>query len=154
MSGKTILGVAVTLIGVVGLILLTTNEKGKEKDGKQNTIHVDAVIEAVDVSANTVTARSTLYVIPPHDNVGGAVFEAGSTDSHKDNATKYVRLPVMPQTELVEKKPQVGQRVILRLELLQQGSHVALVVTGIEEFTGVERIGVDWLDAPGTNGGN
>ncbi len=68
-----------------------------------------------------------------------------------DKATKYVRLPVMPEAKLKERKPKAGLHAILRLEMLRQAS---LVVVGIEEFTGAERIGVEGLDAPGTKEGN
>lgn len=170
MFGKTLLGVLVMVVGVAGLILPTQplpaadrisgDENGKAKDrkprndGKRKPISVDVVVEEVNLSANTITARSTLHVIPPHDNVGGVVYATGTTDAHKDQATKYVRLPVMPQAKLTKNKPKVGQRAILRLELLQQGSGFALVVVGIDEFTGLERIGVNWLDAPGAKVGN
>jgi len=158
MGGIIVLGVVVMMVGVVlaGLTLLTQTlsaaerisptEKERTKENKKDGICVDVVIEEVDFSTNTITARSTVYIIPPHDNVGGAVFKTGTTDSHQDKATKYVRLPVMPQAKLTEKKPKAGQHAILRLELLQQG----LVVVGIEAFTGLERIGVDWPDAPRT----
>src|SRR5262245_51033342 len=156
MGGMIVLGVVVMMVGVVlaGLTLLTQTlpaaerispaEKESSKENKKDSICVDVVLEEVDFSANTITARSTVYFIPPHDNVGGAVFKTGTTDSHQDKATKYVRLPVMTQAKLTEKKPKAGQHAILRLELLQQG----LVVVGIEAFTGLERIGVDWPDAP------
>ena len=71
----------------------------------------------------------------------------GTTGSRKDQATKYVRLPVMPEADLKKKKPKAGLHAILRLKMLRQG---ALVVVGIEEFTGAERIGVEGLDAPST----
>ena len=109
------------------------------------------MIEEVDYSANTITARGTIHVVPPHDKVGGQVSMTGTTGSHKDKATKYVHLPVMPEANLKDKKPKAGLHAILRLAILRQGS---LVVVGIEKFTGAERIGVEWLDAPGTKEGN
>jgi hypothetical protein len=167
MSGKSVLGVLVTMVGVAGLVLMTrpllladkvlADEQGGalknevKRDGKQRSISVDVVIEEVDLAANTVTARSTLYVIPPHDDVGGMVFMTGTSDSHKDQATKYVRLPVMPPAKLREKKPKVGQLAKLRLDLLEQDSTFTFVVVGIDEITGPERIGVNGLDAPVTN---
>lgn len=122
-------------------------EKGRAKEGKRDGICVDVVIEEVDFSANTITARATIHVVPPHGNVGGQVFMTGTADSHKDRVTRYVRLPVMPEAELQKKKPRAGLHAILRLEMLPQG---CLVVVGIEEFKGLERIGVDGIDAPGT----
>jgi hypothetical protein len=162
MGVRIVLGIVVMMVGIVlpGLTHPTQTlpaaerispaEKGRSKGKKKDSICVDVVIEEVDFSANTITARSTVYIVPPHDNVGGAVFKTGTTDSHQDKATKYFRLPVMPQAKLTEKKPKAGQHAILRLELLHQG----LVVDGIEAFTGLERIGVDWLDAPRTKKGN
>jgi RNA polymerase sigma factor (sigma-70 family) len=126
--------------------------EGVQKGKTQTGISVDVVIEEVDRSANTVTARSTLYVRPPHGNVGGLVFSTGTTGSHDDKVTKYVRLPVMPQAKLSEKKTKAGDHVILRLELLQENSCLTLTVVGIEEFTDLERIGVNSLDAPSTKG--
>lgn len=121
-------------------------EKSEAKQGRKDGVCIDVVIEDVDLSANTITAVSTVYVLPPHDNVGGQVSMTGTTNSHRDRATKYVRLPVMPEARIRKKNPKAGMHAILRLELLRHG---ALVVVGIEEFTEVERLGVDWLDAPG-----
>ena len=121
------------------------NDKKENKD-KKDALYVDVVIDEVDFSANAITARATIHVMPPHDNVGGRVLMLGTTDSIEMYVTKFVRLPVMPEANLKDKKPKAGQRAILRLEMSQQGS---LVVVGIEEFTGLERIGVNWLDAPG-----
>jgi hypothetical protein len=167
MSSKTVLSVLAMIVGITSLILptpflpavdqISADQKAKlkddqpKKDKNQNSVSVDVIIEEVSLSANIVTARSTSYVIPPHDGTGGAMLMIGATDCHKDQATKYVRLPVMPQAKLAEKKPKVGQRVILRLELLQQ--EATLVVVGIDEFRGLERIGVNFLDAPGTKDG-
>jgi hypothetical protein len=163
MSGRIIVGVMVVLVGVrlAGLTLPTKSlpaaeriSPAEKKWAKQNEMDrncVDVVIEEVDFSANTITARGTIYVVPPHKKVGGQVSMTGTTGSHKDQATKYVRLPVMPEANLKEKKPKAGMHAILRLEMLRQGS---LVVVGIEEFTGPERIGVEWLDAPRTKAGN
>jgi hypothetical protein len=158
MGGRTVRGFVVMLVGIVavGLALPTRTlpaakqtspaEKAKAKEDKKG-ISLDVVIEEVDFSANTITARATIHVLPPHDHVGGQVSMTGTTGVRQDQATKYVRLPVMPEARLKDKKPKPGLHAILRLEMLRQGS---LVVVGIEEFTGVERIGVDWLDAPGT----
>ncbi len=112
---------------------------------KKTAISVDVVIEEVDLSANTINARATSYVVPPHGNVGGAVFMTGTTDSKKDQATKFVRLPVMPEANIKDKKLKAGLHAIIQLQMMRNGS---LVVVGIAEFTGVERIGVDKLDAP------
>jgi hypothetical protein len=163
MGGKIILGVVTVMVGVVlaGLTLRTQTlpaaegnspaEKEKAKENSKDSICVDVVIEEVDFAANTITARGTIHVVPPHDNVGGVVFMTGTTDAHMDKATKYVRLPVMPEARLKDRNPKAGMHAILRLEMLRQGS---LVVVGIEEFAGLERIGVDSLDAPGTKAGN
>ena len=159
MKGKPILGTAATLVGVVivGMVLLSRlvpaaeraapNEQAKaDQADQQHAIAVDVVIEDLDLAANTITARATQHVIPPHDKVGGAVFMIGTTDSpHKHHATKFVRLPVMPPTDL--KKLRTGLHVILRLEMLRPG---CMVVVGIEELTKPEKIGVEWLDAIGT----
>ena len=164
MNGKTVLGVVVLLVGVavVGITLLpqtvpaaeraSPDEEAKAKKGKdkKDTIAVDVVLEEVDFSANTITARATTYVVPPHGSVGGSVFMMGTTDSNKDKATKFVRLPVMSEANIKGKKLKAGLHVILQLEMMRQG---ALVVVGIEEFRGLEKVGVDWLDAPGTKGG-
>jgi hypothetical protein len=163
MGGRIVLGVVAVMVGVAlaGLPLPTQTlpaaeriapaEKERAKGNKKDGICVDVVIEAVDFSANTITARGTIHVVPPHDNVGGQVSMTGTTGPHKDKATKYVRLPVMPEANLKDKKPKAGLHAILRLEMLRQGS---LVVVGIEGLTGAERIGVEWLDAPGTKAGN
>lgn len=163
MGSRIVLGVVAVMVGVVlaGLTLLTQTlpaagrmspaEKERAKENKKDSISVDVVIDEVDFSANTITARGTIHVVPPHDNVGGQVFMTGTTGSHMDKATKYVRLPVMREANLKDKKLKAGLHAILRLEMLRQGS---LVVVGIEEFTGAERIGVEWIDAPGTKAGN
>src|SRR5262245_14986316 len=162
MGGRIVLRAVAVMAGVVfaGLTLptqtppaaerLSPAEKERAKKNKQDSICVEVVIEEVDLSANTITARGTIHVVPPHDNVGGLVFMAGTTDG-QDKATKYVRLPVMPEANLKGRKPKAGLHAILRLKMLLQGS---LVVVGIEEFTGAERIGVEGLDAPGTKSGN
>jgi hypothetical protein len=157
MRGKTVLGVAAVMVGVaaVGMALrpqavpaagrVSPDEKDKDK---KDAIAIDVVIEEVDCSANTITARATNYVVPPHGNVGGTVFMMGAMDSpHKDKATKFVRLPVMPEAHIKDKKVKAGLHAILRLEMMRQGP---LVVVGIEEFSGLEKVGIDWLDAPGT----
>jgi len=163
MGGRIVLGVVAVMVGVVlaRLVLpaqalpaaerLSPAEKERAKETKKGSIRVGVVIEEVDFSANTITARATQYVVPPRGNVGGAVFMMGTTDGHKDKATRYIRLPVMPEANLKGKKPKAGLHAILRLEMLRQGS---LVVVGIEERTGAERIGVEWLDAPGTKEGS
>lgn len=117
-------------------------EEGKDK---KPAIAVDVVIEDVDRSANTITARATNYVVPPQGNVGGAVFMVGTTGSpHKEKATRFVRLPVMPEANIKNEKVKAGLRAILRLEVMRCGP---LVVVGIEESTGPEKVGVEWLDA-------
>lgn len=162
MNRKSILGVAAVLVGVVagGMMLLRDNPavqralaeeetQGTKRECDEGTITVDVVIEDVDVSAHTITARATTYVIPPHDNVGGAVFTLGTTDSpHNEKATQFVRLPVMPAADI--KTAKQGLHAVLHLEVRSPGY---LVVTGIDEFQGLERIGVDSLDAPGTEDG-
>lgn len=160
MKGKTVLGVVVVMVVVAagGMTLLSQavpaaerassdkEAKAKKDKGKKDAIAVDVVIEEVDLSANTITARATTHVVPPHGRVGGAVFMMGTTDSpHKDKAMEFVRLPVMPEARIQDKKLKAGLHAILRLEMMRPGS---LVVVGIEEFRGLERIGVDWLDAP------
>jgi hypothetical protein len=164
MGGRIVLGVVAVVVGVVfaGTALRTQTlpaaerlspaERERAKGSKKGGICVDVVIEEVDLAANTITARATHYVVPPHGHVGGAVFVTGTTGPpHKGKATRFVRLPVMPEANLKGKKPKAGLRAVLRLEMLRPGS---LVVVGIEELTGAERIGVEWLDAPGTKAGN
>jgi uncharacterized iron-regulated membrane protein len=113
-----------------------------------DAIALDVVLEEVDVAANTISARATTYVVPPHGQVGGAVFSLGTLDTpDKDKAMKLVRLPVMPEANIREAGLQAGAHAILRLGVSPQG---ALVVVGIDKFSGLERIGVDSLDAPGT----
>ena len=110
---------------------------------------LDVVLEEVDVTANTISARATTYVVPPHGQVGGAVFSLGTLDTpDKDKATRVVRLPVMPEANI--RGLQAGAHVVLRLGVSRQG---AVVVVGIDKFSGLERIGVDSLDAPGTKDG-
>ena len=119
----------------------------KAKD-KNNAMTVDVVLEEVDLAANTISARATTYCVPPHDQVGGAVFSMGTLDTpDKDKATRLVRLPVMPEAKIKKKGLQAGAHAILHLGVSRQG---ALVVVGIDKFSGPERIGVDWLDAPRT----
>lgn len=165
MRGQPILGVAAAVAGVavVGMILLAqvvpaaerasppTATKAAEGKDEKPAIAVDVVIEDVDLSANTISARATNYVVPPHGNVGGAVFMMGTADSpHKEKATRFVRLPVMPEANIKNEKVKAGLRAILRLEVMRRGP---LVVVGIEESTGPEKVGVEWLDAIGTEGG-
>ena len=90
MGGRIVLGVVVVMVGVVlaGLTLPTRTlpaaerispaEKERAKENKKDSICVDVVIEEVDFSANTLTARGTVHVVPPHDNVGGHVFMTGT----------------------------------------------------------------------------
>ena len=119
----------------------------KAKD-KNNAIAVDVVLEEVDLAANTISARATTYLVPPHGSVGGAVFSMGTLDTpDKDKATRLVRLPVMAEAHIKEKGLQAGAHAILRLGVSRQG---ALIVLGIDKFSGPERIGMDWLDAPRT----
>ena len=107
---------------------------------------LDVVLEEVDVAANTISARATTYVVPPHGQVGGKVFSLGTLDTpDKDKATRLIRLPVMPEADI--RVLQVWAHVVLRLGVSRQG---AVVVVGIDKFSGLERIGVDSLDAPGT----
>jgi hypothetical protein len=165
MKGKPIIGVALVIAGVaaVGMTLrphaVPAAERaspkedakvGKDED-KKHAIAVDVVIEEVDLAANTITARSTTYIVPPRGNVGGAAFMMGTMDSpHKEKATKFVRLPVMPEANIKNKKVETGLHMILQLQLMRRGS---LVVVGIEEFTGPENVGVEWLDAIGHEDG-
>jgi len=157
---KPILGVAVvmTCVAVVGILLprvIPAAERDSSQEaaqaekvrGKRQAIAVDVVIEEIDFTGNTITARATEYVIPPHDNVGGIMFRTGTTDGHKDKATRFVRLPVMPEAELKNKNVKTGLHAILRLEMLPRGP---LVVVGIDEYRGPERIGVESVDAVGT----
>ena len=116
---------------------------------ENSVITLDVVLEEVDLAANTISARATNYVVRPHGQVGGSVFTMGTLDTpDKDKATRLVRLPVMPEANLKEKKLEAGTHAILQLGVIRQG---ALVVAGIDEFGGAERIGIDWLDAPRTN---
>ncbi len=117
------------------------------KQTRKSEVCIDVVIENVDFSANTITAVSTVYVLPPRGTVGGQMFMTGTTGSHRKRVTEFVRLPVMPEARLQKKKPKAGMHAILRLELLRPG---ALVVVGIEEFKHAERLGIESLDAPGT----
>lgn len=153
---------------VVGGLFMTGTVSGQQSDNKKGgtvaptaepvkqnekkaTITVDVVLEDLNRSANTISARSTVYVIPPHGDVGGMVHMDGTIDSpRKEKATKFVNLPVMPSANLKDSKLKAGQHAILQLEVLPQG---ALVVVGVEEFCGLEKIGVDSLDAPRTKGG-
>lgn len=115
---------------------------------ENSIITLDVVLEEVDLAANTISARTTTYVVPPHGQVGGSVFTMGTLDTpDKDKATRLARLPVMPEANLKEKKLEAGTHAILQLDVLRQG---VLVVVGIDEFGAAERIGIDWLDAPGT----
>jgi hypothetical protein len=165
MRGKPIfcfVAVAMTGFAIAGVIIVAQvvsaaerafpKADAKAEEGKDNksAIAVDVVIEDVDLSAKTITARATNYVIPPHGNVGGAVFMMGTTDSHKEKVTKFVRLPVMPEGDITNKKVKVGLHAILRLAMMRRGS---LVVVGIEELSGPEKVGVQWLDATGTGTG-
>jgi hypothetical protein len=158
--GKPILGVAVVMAGVaiIGMItrprVIPAAERISSKENakaQKDAIAVDVVIEDVDISANTITARATDYVVPPHGNVGGAVFRMGTTDSpHKERATRFVRLPVMPEAKLQNQKVKRGLHAILRLEVMRRGP---LVVVGIEQHDGPEKVGVESLDAVGTEDG-
>ncbi len=148
--GFILLGLALPAQRLPAAESISSPEKAKDNKNKKEPIHLDVIIEEVDYAANTITVRSTIHVVPPHDHVGGMVFMTGTTDSRKDKTTKFVRLPVMPEANLKGKKPKVGLHVMLRVEMLKHG---ALVVVGIDEFKEAERIGVDWLDAPGTKEG-
>lgn len=150
MDGKLVGGLMLLLVGIgtagltnamPPLTAISANEK------KPDGIYVDVIVEEVDFAASTISARGTIYVVPPHDNVGGQIATTGTTDSHKDKVTRYVRLPVMPEANLKGKNAKAGSHAVLRLKMLRDG---LLVVDGIEEFTGVERIGVEWLAAPRT----
>jgi type II secretory pathway pseudopilin PulG len=115
---------------------------------ENSVITLDVVLEEVDLAANTVSAMATTYVVPPHGQVGGAVFSLGTLDTpDKDKTTRLVRLPVMPVANIKEKGLQAGAHAVLRIGVSRQG---ALVVVGINKFNGLERIWVDGLDAPGT----
>ncbi len=160
MKVKTVLGVVAVMVGVVaaGMTILSQTVPAAERASPDEeskakkdtgTIAVNVVIEEVDLSANTITARATTYVVPPHGKVGGAVFMMGTTDSHKNKATRFVRLPVMPEANIKGEKLKVGLHATLQIRMMRQGS---LVVVGIQEFSGFEKVGVDWLDAPGTKG--
>ena len=112
---------------------------------ENSVITLDVVLDEVDLAANTISARTTTYVVPPHGQVGGSVFSLGTLDTpDRDKATKLLRLPVMPEANLKEKKLEAGTHAILHLGVIRQG---ALVVARIDEFGGAERIGIDWLDA-------
>ena len=102
MKVKTVLGVVAVMVGVVaaGMTILSQTVPAAERASPDEeskakkdtgTIAVNVVIEEVDLSANTITARATTYVVPPHGKVGGAVFMMGTTDSHKNKATRFVR---------------------------------------------------------------
>jgi hypothetical protein len=77
---------------------------------------------------------------------------AGTTDSQKDRATKFVRPPVMPEANIKDRNIKAGLYAILRLQMMRNGS---LVVVEIEEYTGpnesarqmlkvVDRIRIKW----------
>jgi hypothetical protein len=154
-AGGIIVGIAAAVLALATHAIpaaeqTTLAPKTKAAQGKKDGVCIDVMIEDVDLSANTITAVSTVYVVPPHDNVGGQMFMTGTTGSHRNQATEFVRLPVMPEARLWKENPKAGMHAILRLELLRHG---ALVVVGIEEFTEAERIGIDWLDAPGATNG-
>ena len=115
---------------------------------ENSVITLDVVLDEVDLAANTISARTTTYVVPPHGQVGGSVLTMGTLDTpDKDKATRLVRLAVMPEANLKEKKLEAGTHAILQLGMIRQG---ALVVARIDEFGGAERIGIDWLDASRT----
>ncbi|MBV9125175.1 MAG: hypothetical protein JO112_17605 [Planctomycetes bacterium] len=122
----------------------------KEANSRKNLITIEVVLEDVDLAANTVTARAVAYVIPPHDRVGGAVFLGADLLPPGAKATRFSHLPVMPQAQLQAKGLKAGMRATLRVEVIPPGT---LVVVGIDKFLGVERIGVEWLDAPAPNHG-
>jgi hypothetical protein len=148
--------IAVVGLAAVGLALppqvsaadrASCGKRAKAKD-KNNAIAVEVVLEEVDLAANTISARATTYLVPPHGRVGGAVFSMGTLDTpDKDKATRLVQLPVMPEANIKEKGLQAGAHAILHLGVSRHG---ALVVVGIDQFSGLERIGVDWIDAPRT----
>ena len=122
--------------------------KARTAKNENNVMTVDVVLEEVDLAANTISARATTYLVPPHGQVGGAVFSMGTLDTpDKDKATRLVRLPVMPEANIREKGLQTAAHAILHLAVSQQG---ALMVVGIDKFSGPERIGMDWLDASRT----
>lgn len=155
-------GDAVVLVGIVSVQLMLATpsplaaaciaravkspaNKAPAKPAQRECMRLDVMLDEVDYTANTITASATVHVVAPQETVGGQVATTGSTRSHQEQVAKYVRLPVMPEARLQQKHPAAGQHAILHLAM-QRG---ALVVVGIEQFTGVERIGVDWLDAPG-----
>lgn len=152
MSGKIGFGFAVGIIGVVaaGLLLRAADPAAPTKAEKKCALTVDVVIDEVDLDAHTITATGTIHVVPPHDNVGGQIMFTGTTGSRKDQAPRYLRLPVMPAAKIAGKKPKAGLHAILTLEMIRPG---CLTVVGIEEFNEAERIGVESLDAPGTKTG-
>jgi hypothetical protein len=102
---------------------------------------VEVVLEQVDVAAGTVTATACDFVIPPKGSAGGAVF----VGHQREKATRFERLPVMSEAKLDSRGLRTGDRVILRLGVVSRG---ALAVVGMEQASAIERIGVEWLDAP------
>src|SRR4051794_18708426 len=122
----------------------SADERGKKVDGenpKNGGITFEAVLEEVD--GNTITARAYHHVIPPSGSAGGMVYSGHLPDGAK--AARDERLPVMPEAGIKDKKLRHGMRVNLTLDTIKGG---VLVVTGVEERTDLERIGVDAIDAP------
>jgi hypothetical protein len=121
---------------------------GPDQGGpKTGGLTLDVVLEDVDLAGNTLTARAYHHVIPPSGSAGGVVYSGHLPPGAKP--ARYERLPVMPKADLKNRTLRPGMRVTLRLEVTRGG---APVVTGAERNSEPERVGIDWLDAPATNG--
>lgn len=107
----------------------------------------DVVVEDVDLLGNTITAKSCCHVIPPSGSTGGAVYSGHLPPDAKP--ARYERLPVVPEARLKDKAMPPGVRATLRVDI-RKG---AMMVVGVEPSSNLERVGIDWLDAPAPKNG-
>ena len=131
----TVLALALILGGAAPPPPRTVAESGR--------LTLDVVLEGVDLAGNTLTARPYCQVVPPSGTTGGMVYTGHQPPGVK--ATKYERLPVMPEAGLQGKGLRPGMWVTLRLGVLEGG---ALVVLAVEENRGCQRVGINSIDAP------
>jgi hypothetical protein len=109
---------------------------------------LDVILEEVDVAGKTLSARPYTHVIPPSRATGGAAYSGCLPPGAKP--TRYDRLPVMPEVGLQGKGLRPGMWITLRLGVMEGG---ALVVLAADENRGLQRVGINSIDAPNPMGG-
>lgn len=108
----------------------------------KNALAFDVVLEDVNLTNKTLTARTYSHLIPPSGSTGGSVYHGHLPPGVKP--ARYERIPVMPEAEMKDKGLRSGMRATLRLGIVKG----TLVVVGVERRLDPEKIGIDFLDAP------